>query len=58
VITRYVSQAIKITTPLGEEIEIGVFRIKGAQVRIGVKCRTDFTIRRIDGGVSHKETDE
>ena len=49
VVTRRVKEAVKITTPTGDVIEIGVFQIKGHQARIGFKCSKEFKIERIDG---------
>lgn len=48
VLTRREGEAILITTPSGETIEVGVKRIKGAQVRIGIKCDRSFDVKRID----------
>jgi sRNA-binding carbon storage regulator CsrA len=48
VVTRNVGQAVEITTPSGDVIEVALIQIRGRQARIGFKCTRDFNIVRTD----------
>lgn len=45
-LTRRKDEAIIITTPTGEVIEIGIADVGGGKVRIGIEAPTDFSIYR------------
>ena len=46
VLTRKTNEAITITTPNGEKIEVAVTKINGGQVQIGVKADKTINVLR------------